>query len=489
MEDSQEFLATLEEALIQRREYLDSTEIPKLKDSFHAYQNAVKGILNLFLRKSLLKEDPYKHEQKISEITLPSTDPVLESEKAEQVSLRLSDFENQLDFLNNFYQFSVEFLNLSRVRLLSKLVKYIIWDKLSEVSGSINTKLVAEIFSKVRQGGDKLATGVLNDAQNQLVKSTGDILLVLRDLTSYHRERYKLAMRRGLFTVVDFDSRAVANERDEVLKKLKARFARLVARGESQETGSGFDRRTPYYPELIGEILDEDFSEYGGGLRDGVLEKLKVQVAEPVKHEEPEFKPMLLEAIRLIGTGGIPMESALQKLVENAQLLEQQKLTIGARIRLWFVKLVHSETPTRTYEIELSDPDTAITRVERLDFKNYSELVMRRCKVLESISNKMSTTYAKLAEADEEQIHGFLSTNLDDVYFLYSKMPALDNFFKANLGREEKVRLKGIKMEINAIKNAVVKSNQKMHEYVSRKEEEEQLKRLGITDPPAAAPM
>ena len=480
MGDKVEFLATLEEALEQRRAYLDEVEIPKLKDSFHAYESALKSIMSLLLRKSLIKEDPYKHEQKISEVTLPSTDPVLESEKGEQISIRLSSFESQLDFLNNFYQFSVEFLNLSRVRLLSKFVKYILWDKLSEVSGSVNTKLVAEIFSKIRQGGDKLSTGVINDAQNQLVKSTEDIVSVLRDLTSYHRERYKYEVRKRLFTVVDFDERTVANEREEVLRKLKIRFAQLITKGGGGE--DGFDRKTPYYPELVSEILDEDYSEYAQGLRDGVLEKLKVQIARPPKKEAPEFKPMLLEAVRLISTGGIPMESALQKLIENAQLLEQKKLSIGARLRLWFSRLVGSETPTRTYEIELSDPDTAITRVERLDFKKYAEQVTKRCKILESVSNKMSATYSKLAEADEEQIHSFLSQNLDDVYALYSKMPALDNFFKAKLGSEDKVRLKGIKMEINAIKNAVVKSNQKMHEYISRKEEEEQLKRLGITD-------
>lgn len=485
MRDNLEFLATLEKALDQRREYLDNTEIPRLKDSFHAYQTALKNVLSLLLRKSFLREDPYKNEQKISEIALPPTDPVAESEKVEEISLRLSHFETQLDYLNNFYQFSVEFLNLRRVRLLSKLVRYITWDNLSGMSGSFNTRLVAELFSKVRQGGDTLSAGVINDAQNQLVRSTEAILDVLRDLTSYQRERYKLEIRKGLFSAVDFDARTVAAEREQVLRKLKGRFAQLAAKGGSSSMTSGFDRRTPYYPELISEILDEDYSEYGAGLRDGILEKLKIQVATPPRKKEPEFKPMLLEAVRLIGTAGIPMESALQKLVENAQQLEQKKLTMGARIRLWFTKLVGSEMPTQTYEIELSDPDTAVIHVERLDFKVYAQLVVKRCKILENISNKMSDTSTKLADAEEEQIQGFLSSTLNDVYALFSKMPALDNFFKAKLGREDKVRLKGIKMEVNAIKNAVVKSNQKMHEYLSRKEEEEQLKRLGITDLPA----
>lgn len=485
MEDRLEFLATLEEVLSQRKAHLDSQAIPRLRSSFHAYQTALKSIIQLLLRKSLIREDPYKHEQKTSEVTLPPSDPVMESDKVEQISLRLSSFETQIDFLNNFYQFSVDFLDLRRVRLFSKLVSYILWNKLSEVSGNVNTKLVAELFAKVRQVGDKLSTGVLNDAQNQLIKATDDILAILRDLTSFHRERYKLEMRKTLFEGAELDVNAVQGEREEVLRKLKTRFAQLTASGDRGDD-NGIDKSTPYYPELVSEILDEDFSEYAENLRAGVVEKLRVREAKPLKKEQPDFKPVLLEAVRLVGTAGIPMESAIQKLVDNATLLEQKKLSLGARIRLWLTKLVRSELPTRTYEIELSDPDTAMTRVERLDFKSYAERVLKRCRVLEGISNKMSSTFTKLLDADEQQIHAFLSTNLSDVYALYTRMPALDNFFKAKLGRDEKSRLKGIKMEIMAIKNAVVKSNQKMHEYVSRKEEEEQLKRLGITDPPNA---
>ncbi len=482
MADELEFLTKLEEALSQRRVYLDEQSIPRLRKSFHTYQTAVRNILNLLTRKSLIREDPYKLEQKISEVSLPSSDPVLESDKLEQISLRLSDFESQLDFLNNFYQFSVDFLNLSRVRLLSKLVKYILWDKLSEVSSSINTKLVAELFGKVRQGGDKLAAGVLNDAQNQLIKATDDILSVLRDLTSYQREQYKFVMRERLFTVVDLDSNLVANERDEVLRKLKVRFAQLASKAPRGAREEGLDERTPYYPELVAEILDEDYSEYAENLRQGLLEKLKVHVVRPIKKEEPNFRPILVEAIRLLGTAGMPMESAIHKLTDNALLLEQMKLSFAARLRLWFTKLVRTETPMRTYEIEMADPDTAITKVEKLDFKSYSDRVTKRCKVLESISNKMSPTHTKLTEADEAQLHSFLSTNLNDLYTLYLRMAPLDNYFKSRFGNDEKARIKGIKMEINAVKNAVVKSNQKMHEYLSRREEEEQLKRLGITD-------
>lgn len=482
MADRLEFLAGLEEALIRRQVYLDERQIPRLKESFHAYQSALKSVIHLLLRKSLIKEDPYKHDQKISEVTLPSNDPVLDSEKSKEISLRLSNFDTQIDFLNSFYTFSTEFLNLGRVRLMSKLVNYILWEKLSETAGSINTVLLAELFSKVRMGGDKLSASVLNDAQNQLAKTTNEILAILRELTSYHRERYKLLLRKQLFAGFETSREEVENDRAGVLKKLKRRFAEVAAGGHQPAGDEQIGRSTPYYPELLSEILDEDYSEYGQNLRLGVLDKLKVaESRRAVKSGRPDFKPVLLEALRLVGTASGPLETAVEKLLENAQLLEQRKLGFAAKFRLWLIKLVRNEPPSRTYEIELSDPQTAITRVERLDFRAYAERAQRRSRAIANITNRHSQSYRKMAEADEELIKEFVSSSIDEVHEIYTKMPPLDAFFKSKFaGSEEKSRLKGIKMEVNAIKNAVVKSNQKLHEYLSRKEEEEQLQRLGI---------
>jgi hypothetical protein len=47
--------------------------------------------------------------------------------------------------------------------------------------------------------------------------------------------------------------------------------------------------------------------------------------------------------------------------------------------------------------------------------------------------------------------------------------------------RSQRNQVKSVRLETSALKNAVVKSNQKRHEYVARKEESEQLKRLGVS--------
>ena len=59
---------------------------------------------------------------------------------------------------------------------------------------------------------------------------------------------------------------------------------------------------------------------------------------------------------------------------------------------------------------------------------------------------------------------------------------ALEEFFKSEVPGEAKARVKGVRGEITAVKGAVIKANQKKHEYVAQCEELEQMKRLGIKD-------
>ena len=112
------------------------------------------------------------------------------------------------------------------------------------------------------------------------------------------------------------------------------------------------------------------------------------------------------------------------------------------------------------------------------DFLARSYMHMRK---LSSLSNKMGKAYEKLAAGTEEQVFAILDQLLNETQSLHRLLPALDSRFKAAAGTgESKVSLRGIRLELNGIKNAIMKCNQLKHEYLSRKEEQEQLKKLGM---------
>jgi hypothetical protein len=74
-----------------------------------------------------------------------------------------------------------------------------------------------------------------------------------------------------------------------------------------------------------------------------------------------------------------------------------------------------------------------------------------------------------------------LERSIRDVQNLHRTLSALDDFFKTAAPKELRDRIRGIRPELASMKNAFVRANQLKHEYSARKEEEQQMKRLGIT--------
>ena len=96
--------------------------------------------------------------------------------------------------------------------------------------------------------------------------------------------------------------------------------------------------------------------------------------------------------------------------------------------------------------------------------------------------------YNKLSAMTEEQIISYLEKNIRDVQFLHKTLGALDEFFKSNAAAEDRAKIKGIKPELGALKNSIVNANKLRFEYSAQKEEEDQMKRLGINPLSAQQP-
>jgi hypothetical protein len=87
---------------------------------------------------------------------------------------------------------------------------------------------------------------------------------------------------------------------------------------------------------------------------------------------------------------------------------------------------------------------------------------------------------ARLEAMEEVQLMSLLERNIREVQNLHKILSALDDFFKISIGKENREKIRGIKPELATVKNAIVRANQKRHEFSAQKEEAEQLRRLGI---------
>jgi hypothetical protein len=103
----------------------------------------------------------------------------------------------------------------------------------------------------------------------------------------------------------------------------------------------------------------------------------------------------------------------------------------------------------------------------------------RKTRILAGM-NAQGPVMAKLKAMNEEQCIAYLERTIRDVQNYHRILTSLDEYFKTNVTQNERSRIKGIKPELASVKNCFLKANQFRADYTSAKEEEEQMKRLGI---------
>ena len=75
-----------------------------------------------------------------------------------------------------------------------------------------------------------------------------------------------------------------------------------------------------------------------------------------------------------------------------------------------------------------------------------------------------------------------LYENTPEAQKLITQFIAIDNYFKTTATPETRQHIKGLKIEITSLKNTIISTNQHRVDYISFIEEQEQMKKLGITN-------
>ena len=461
MAELQEYIQTLSEALRNRAGWLEKSELPKLKEGLRMYHTGFASLYNLYLKKGLIHEDPYKQEAKIGELEIPDSRPFAEGKRLEELTLRLAAYDNQLDFLVNFYQFSVDFLNLDRVRRIAGLVKYIDWVNLTPDSQSAVTRAVAEMTNQVKLGTDQLTMSVIGESLSNLSKSYTPIMTYLKLITDYQKELYKLELRETVTTQLS------QNDASQIAA-IKKKFAQ-VNQGKA------------FFPDLVDEVIKEDTTKEGPELREKILKSLQVAEAKP-KTVKPvvNFKSILLEGIMVTGSTASAFNDVLAKIDENKSVLDNQKHGFWHSLKKLLNHLFNKEADPVIYDLEYIDAAKGVPVRERVNFTVFHSDLERRIKTLTAVNGR-GPGMSKLENMQDEQLITFLERNIRDIQSFHRTLGAMDEYFKAEVDRAEREKIKGIKPELATIKNATVRANAKRHEYSAQKEEEEQLKRLGVS--------
>jgi hypothetical protein len=138
------------------------------------------------------------------------------------------------------------------------------------------------------------------------------------------------------------------------------------------------------------------------------------------------------------------------------------------------------QEPEIEYNIVVMDPATNQSHKEKLNYTEFVANLSKRTKYYSSISSTQSLNYNKVNAQPDDKLLEFLNKQITENSRLMQVLTALDNYFKSVISGSEK--LKGIKPELSFLKSILIKVNQFRAEYVSLLEEQEQMRKLGISD-------
>lgn len=463
---TEQYIAAIEKKTV----WFDTNELPQILEQYRLLYTCEKNIFEFLLKKALIKPDPYKSDKKISDITTPENTNFVENERSMVMGMRLSDYDSILDFLCNYYKFSVSNLQIPNIKKLIDLNNAIQWNSFSVNSNNVNTRTLATMLLSAKQSSDALSASMINDSISKAGKALLSINKSLKGLTEFQREVYKSNIRKSIFSHPKFDAEKAAKSPEDEAGLIRKLFSSTMG-------------KIPFYNELVEEIVDEDHSPNREKIQKEVLAKLATQDSSTSeKVEKINTKEILLVALRVFGAMPGQILQAKEKIMENHEILESEHNSFWDKLKRALRKAFNLDEKPVFYDIIITDLATDTKQHEKINYFQFIEELELKARRFASAGIRKAPIYEKLVKLSEDKILEYINQQIAECNKMLKLLNGINDFFKSAPLPQNRAKIKGLKMEITALKNSVVKANQHRSEYSAYIEEEAQLKKLGITN-------
>lgn len=469
MVEGNEFNQILQKALTDKQAWYNTVQLQELLSQYRLLHICVKNIYDFLVKKSSIVPDPYRLDQKISEIVIPPTEPFAETDIPQVLGSRFSDYENMLDFICTYYRFSIENMTLGSIKKLSEFNKVFAWDNLVVNNAHMNTRALANVIASSKNNAPGVILSMLSDSCEKCSKAVVSIDKGLNELALFQKELYKGEVRKQVFEHPDFNKEKAFSSQEEEFNEIKRLFPKVIG------------KTMPFYASLVNEIVAEDQADNREKLRADVLRRLEIteSVKTVTKKKGPEPKELLMAAVFALGAFAPTLTQLNGKVTDNFNVYYEKKKTLMTKLGEVFKKAFKIKEKEKICVVPITDAKTGLVRSHKIEVKNFMEDMYRKEKIYGAIASK-GVEYTKINSSSEDAIIQFLNKQISEVQTLFMVLNGLDAMFKNDIDVLKRAKVKGLQIELSAMRNTIVNVNKKRGEYVSVKEESEQMKRLGL---------
>lgn len=455
----EEFLVKLAKGLEKYKNDLEVSTIPKLKQSASVIHSSYKNLYKFCLDKKLLSVDQYENETAVNDIIVPSSETFLESDRQVELSIRLASYGKQLDYLNTSFSFNINEIDLLTVKKLSDLINYIDWISFSENSGKYITRAFASIIGTLKLGSDAMQVKVIKNDIKRLREEAQNFKKAVQNIGFLLKEQYKSELRKRIAFngVVDYRE----DSKEEIEKAIRNMMKKEM-------------NGTAYYSQLVSQLIADE--QKAPASWEELLKKFTSEETKTVKTKELN-KNELLTVIKELGKTSLLLNKILKKFEENSIIINRKKRNFIEKIA-FALSEAFNKNKKIFYDIEVYNVERTVKKAVHLNYTNFSEDLKKSAHKIYMLSTPENLK--KLSQIDDEEILKIINSSMDIFKRSFRKLTALDVFFKEKAPKHVKSDISGVKVELNGIKTSMTNCQKRNNEYLSQKEEIEQLKKLGI---------
>lgn len=466
--DNEDFNARIIKAVDDKVSWFNSTVLPKVQEGYRNHLIFVKNLTSALQRRSLITPDPYQNDKKITDVGPIDDAPFNDTERATQLGIRLGQYENMVDFICTYVKFSVEQLPTAKIKKLVDFNGSFTWSSLNPESSRQNTKALGaalmELKTTTKGGGP--AMSMLFDSIAKTAKDLEEMSRDLKAVGAFQKERYKGEIRKEIVAKLGPDVRGNASAlMDEIKKQMPTALP-----------------RRPFSADIVEELVKEETAGNKEELRSKLLQHLKVQETPTEKAEEGvNVHEIIMSAVLSLGSMTDQYNIVMGKVVTNHDILASEDKGFKQKLGRLFRHLFGMAEPQVEYEVIINKKGSDEKQREIINYNSFMAAFAKRIKFYTSLSSTDSPNYQKMNSQADDFVYNWVNKQMTENGRLQVLLGALDEYFKANTSGVNRAKVKGIKMELTTLKNALVKVNQLRSEYASFVEEAEQMKKLGIT--------
>ena len=173
--------------------------------------------------------------------------------------------------------------------------------------------------------------------------------------------------------------------------------------------------------------------------------------------------------------------SILSGIVSNNFLiLENEHNSIFQRLKKMIRRALNLKTKPVIYTIYIDDQQKKSKYQQAVDMNTFIDTLERKENLFFAISDKNSSEFMKIYTVEEESLLQFVNKQVSETREIFLILSGLDEYFKNKVSSKNKGKIRGLKIELLTLQNAIITANKKRVEYINLSDQINKIEQLGM---------